>query len=486
MKTTKKILAALLVVMMLAMMIPFSASAATTIPAGPYTATLKVSSDNDGYSISVYKIADVDTTTGAYTYASWLTDDIKSTLGAKVNDNGVNSATLLSQCEAVDVKNVATEATHTFDSDTDATKNEYTFSTATAGIFYVKVSGTPDGVSVKKSGGAILSLPYYVKNTNSWETSQNNVTLKVEDGSVTVGKKIVGGDISDSETTANIGDTITFELTASVTGSKEQPLTEYTIHDKMSVGLDTPAVTSVKVDDKTLTENTDYTVNATDLTDIKISLTEGYLNAAKAEEDNGFYSASNVVVTLTAKLNSNAVIGKNTIDSVNNTDNNNKNSDSLTYTNSYGQQNVPGDTVRVYTFDLKVVKVDANNTETKLAGATFTLYDADGNEKAVVADTDNDGLVTFTGLKAGTYTVKETVAPAGYNINSSDFVVTISTSGVITYGNDTITKLTVADTPIVLPQTGGMGTMVFTIVGASLIVCAGVLFIVARKKKSAK
>lgn len=285
MKTTKKILAALLVVMMLAMMIPFSASAATTIPDGPYTATLKVSSDNDGYSISIYKIADVDTTTGAYTYASWLTDDIKSTLGAKVNDNGVNSVTLLSQCEAVDVKNVATEATHTFDSDTDATKNEYTFSTATAGIFYVKVSGTPDGVSVKKSGGAILSLPYYVKNTNSWETSQNNVTLKVEDGSVTVGKKIVGGDISDSETTANIGDTITFELTASVTGSKEQPLTEYTIHDKMSVGLDTPAVTSVKVDDKTLTENTDYTVNATDLTDIKISLTEGYLNAAKAEED---------------------------------------------------------------------------------------------------------------------------------------------------------------------------------------------------------
>lgn len=477
MKTTKKILAALLVVMMLAMMIPFSASAATTIPDGPYKATLKVSSDNDGYSISIYKIADVNTTTGAYKYASWLTDDIKSTLGAKVNDNGVNSVTLLSQCEAVDVKNVATEATHTFDSKTDATKNEYTFSTATAGIFYVKVSGTPDGVSVKKSGGAILSLPYYVKKTNSWETSQNNVTLKVEDGSVTVGKKIVGGDISDSETTANIGDTITFELTASVTGSKEQPLTEYTIHDTMSVGLDTPAVTSVKVDDNTLTLDKDYTVDTTDLTDIKISLTPDYLAAAKAEVDNGFYSASNVVVTLTARLNSNAKIG---------TSEGNTNSDKLTYTNTYGPQTVNGPTVKVYTFDLKVVKVDANNEETKLAGATFTLYDADGNEKAVVADTDNDGLVTFTGLKAGTYTVKETVAPAGYNINSSDFVVTISTSGVITYGNDTITELTVADTPIVLPQTGGMGTMVFTIVGASLIVCAGVLFIVARKKKSAK
>lgn len=467
MKTTKKILAALLVVIMLAMMIPFSASAAES-----YSVTITGKKD---YTIDVYKIATVNTETGAYTDCL---DAVKTILGTKASADGVNSEELLAACESA-----TSLGTSVYNVKFDETATT-TFTTETAGIYYIKVTGTPESVSVKEAGGAVVSLPYYDASAKKWVSPTSALELKLKDGDVNVDKKIVTADNNKvTSTTANIGDTITFELTASVTGSKEQPLTEYTIHDKMSVGLDTPAVTSVKVDDKTLTENTDYTVNATDLTDIKISLTEGYLNAAKAEEDNGFYSASNVVVTLTARLNSNAKIG---------TSEGNTNSDRLTYTNTYGPQTVNGPTVKVYTFELTVLKVDA---ATKAAitdkSAAFTVYTDSAcqnvHANGAEAKTNDEGKVTFTGFAAGTYYIKETVAPTGYSLNSTVFTVVISDSGVITYdGNSSVAYLTVEDTPIVLPQTGGMGTMVFTIVGASLIVCAGVLFIVARKKKSAK
>ncbi|MEE1318749.1 MAG: SpaH/EbpB family LPXTG-anchored major pilin [Ruminococcus sp.] len=465
MKTTKKIFAALLVVMMLVMMIPFSASAATE-----YSVAIN---GKKGYTIDVYKIATVDIVSGAY--SDYLSDDIKTILGTKASANGVDSEALLAECEATAVstslKNVKFDETAT-------TK----FTTTTPGIYYIKVTGTPAGTSVKKTGGAVVSIPNYDATSKTWVTPTSALNLKIEDGTVGVHKTIVEGTNRVSSTTANIGDTITFELTASVTGSKEQPLSEYTIHDTMSAGLCDPAVESVYVDNKKLTANTDYTVNATDLSDIKIALTESYLNAAKADNDNGFYSASNVVVTLTAKLDTDAVIAGD----------GNTNSDGLTYTNTYGQQTVPGDTVRVYTFELNVLKVDATTKEAitdKTAG--FTVYTdedcttvaANGKE----AKTGTDGKVKFTGFKAGTYYVKETTAPAGYSLNSTVFTVNISTTGVVTYdGDNTVSYLTVEDTPIVLPATGGMGTMVFTIVGASLIVCAGVLFIVARRKKASK
>ena len=467
MKTTKKILAALLVVIMLAMMIPFSVSAAES-----YSVTITGKKD---YTIDVYKIATVNTETGAYTDCL---DAVKTILGTKASADGVNSEELLAACESA-----TSLGTSVYNVKFDETATT-TFTTETAGIYYIKVTGTPESVSVKEAGGAVVSLPYYDASAKKWVSPTSALELKLKDGDVNVDKKIVTADNNKvTSTTANIGDTITFELTASVTGSKEQPLTEYTIHDTMSDGLDNPVVTSVKVDDKTLTENTDYTVNATDLTDIKISLTEGYLNAAKAEEDNGFYSASNVVVTLTARLNSNAKIG---------TSEGNTNSDRLTYTNTYGPQTVNGPTVKVYTFELTVLKVDA---ATKAAitdkSAAFTVYTDSAcqnvHANGAEAKTNDEGKVTFTGFAAGTYYIKETVAPTGYSLNSTVFTVVISDSGVITYdGNSSVAYLTVEDTPIVLPQTGGMGTMVFTIVGASLIVCAGVLFIVARKKKSAK
>lgn len=467
MKTTKKIFAAVLAVMMIALMIPFSASAATS---DAYNAFIK---GKNGFTVNVYKVAKINTTTGEYTEIQGGTA-VATALKTWKNASGNDSKALLAACESATFTDADSKGDHTFASDEDV----YNFGTNEAGVYYVKVTGQPAETSVKKKGGALFALPEGTKTTQG--SAEAPIELKINTGAVEVSKEIVGGDIDTKHTTASAGDTVTFKLTASVTGSKEVPLTEYTIHDNLSGSFDTPAVTEVKVDNTKLSTS-DYTVDASSQSDIKISLSESYLKAAK-EGTNDFYASSDVVVTLTAILKDTAVSG--------NTTTANSNSDSLTYTNVYGKASKQGDTVYVYTFDLPVFKYDGTtDNKTGLGNATFELKTKEGT-LIDTKTTDSSGNVTFAKLAAGTYKVKETVAPAGYNLNSSEYTVVISTTGVITVtvdGNSsTVNQVEVPDYPVTVPSTGGMGTMMFYVGGAALIACAGVLLFVLKRKKAAK
>lgn len=467
MKTTKKIFAAVLAVMMIALMIPFSASAATS---DAYNAFIK---GKNGFTVNVYKVAKINTTTGEYTEIQGGTA-VATALKTWKNASGNDSKALLAACESATFTDADSKGDHTFASDEDV----YNFGTNEAGVYYVKVTGQPAETSVKKKGGALFALPEGTKTTQG--SAEAPIELKINTGAVEVSKEIVGGDIDTKSTTASAGDTVTFKLTASVTGSKEVPLTEYTIHDNLSGSFDTPAVTEVKVDNTKLSTS-DYTVDASSQSDIKISLSESYLKAAK-EGTNNFYASSDVVVTLTAILKDTAVSG--------NTTTANSNSDRLTYTNTYGQTEKSGETVYVYTFDLPVFKYDGTtDNKTGLGNATFELKTKEGT-LIDTKTTDSSGNVTFAKLAAGTYKVKETVAPAGYNLNSSEYTVVISTTGVITVtvdGNSsTVNQVEVPDYPVTVPSTGGMGTMMFYVGGAALIACAGVLLFVLKRKKAAK
>lgn len=472
MKTTKKIFAAVLAVMMIALMIPFSASAATS---DAYNAFIK---GKNGFKVNVYKVATINTTTGEYTEIQGGTA-VATALKTWKNASGNDSKALLEACENATFAD--SKGDHTFASDEDV----YNFGTDEAGVYYVKVTGQPAETSVKKKGGALFALPEGTKTTQG--SAEAPIALKINTGEVTVSKEIVGADIDTKHTTASAGDTVTFKLTASVTGSKEVPLTEYTIHDNLSDSFRDPAVTEVMVGSTKLQEGTDYTVDKTNLLDIQISLTSDYLaNAKKAEGEEGsndFYASSDVVVTLTAILKDTAASGYNTTD--------NSNSDSLTYTNTYGQTSKPGDdTVYVYTFDLPVFKYDGTTTDkTGLGNATFELKTKEGT-LIDTKTTDSSGNVTFAKLAAGTYTVQETKAPSGYNLNSSEYTVVISTTGVITVsvdGNSSeVNQVEVPDYPVTVPSTGGMGTMMFYVGGAALIACAGVLLFVLKRKKAAK
>lgn len=453
MKTTKKIFAAFIAVMMIALMIPFSASAATT-----YSASL---TGKAGYTVSVYKVASLDVASGQYT----------SSITAIQNElnkvEGADNKNVLKACDAAAVSTPVT--TKTF-SASDVTLD---FSTTEPGVYYFKWTGTPAGVDSKIISNSVISLPYY-KEGNWVNSYTGTISAKVEDSTPTVNKKIENSDIDNSNTTAAIGSDVTFTLTADTVGSSTEKAKMYKLTDTMSEGLTYKEVKEVKVG-TTVVSTDDYKVTQTGQT-VDIEFTSSYLSNG----DSAFYKADKVYVTYVATVNTAALI------SIAGELKPNTNHVDLHYTNNMNvTSDITGNTVNVYTFTLNVGKVDGN-TKAPLAGATFKLT-SDTDTTGTTLTTGEDGSVTFTGLKAGKYYVEETVAPEGYNINSKKFEITISTQGIVTGDNVTDNKLVVSDFPLSVPQTGGAGTVMFTVGGIALIACAGVLFfVVMRKKKTSK
>jgi fimbrial isopeptide formation D2 family protein/LPXTG-motif cell wall-anchored protein len=158
---------------------------------------------------------------------------------------------------------------------------------------------------------------------------------------------------------------------------------------------------------------------------------------------------------------------------------------------------VPPDTTEQHTYGLVFEKVDDKNAP--LANAVFALYDEAG-ENAI---TQNGTALTFTtevedghayvwwdGLEAGTYTIKETAAPAGY-VPCADFTMTVSSTVSTkdnpatkdkTETNFTDDKIQAENKPgASLPSTGGIGTTIFYILGGLLIVGAAIILVARRK-----
>lgn len=460
MKTTKKIFAAFIAVMMIALMIPFSASAATT-----YSASL---TGKAGYTVSVYKVARLDVVSGQYTSSiTAIQDELNKVEGA-------DNKNVLKACDAAAVSTPVT--TKTF-SASDVTLD---FSTTEPGVYYFKWTGTPAGVDSKIISNSVISLPYYKegkegKDSNWVNSYTGTISAKVEDSTPTVSKKIENSDIDDSNTTAAIGSDVTFTLTADTVGSSTEKAKMYKLTDTMSAGLTYKEVKEVKVG-TTVVSTDDYKVTQTGQT-VDIEFTSSYLN----NDTSAFYTADKVSVTYVATVNTAALI------SIAGELKPNTNHVDLHYTNNMDvDSDITGNTVNVYTLTLNVGKVDGNNTTKTLPNATFKLT-SDTDTTGTTLTTGEDGSVTFTGLKAGKYYVEETVAPEGYNINSKKFEITISTQGIVTGDNVTDNKLVVTDFPLSVPQTGGAGTVMFTVGGIALIACAGVLFfVVMRKKKTSK
>lgn len=164
--------------------------------------------------------------------------------------------------------------------------------------------------------------------------------------------------------------------------------------------------------------------------------------------------------------------------------------------------------MNVFSFNIVIDKYATGNESTKLEGAKFVLknnegkyYKYDANAKAVtwVADksaatevtTDDKGVARFDGLQAGTYRLEETVAPAGYNQLTKDITIVLNKDGSATIDGDASTpeadrSLTAGvanSTGTMLPETGGIGTVIFVALGALAVICAGV-FLVTNKRMS--
>ena len=320
-----------------------------------------------------------------------------------------------------------------------------------------------------------------------------------------------------------IGDTVTYQLT-----SKVPDMTGYTSYtfkftDTLSKGLDLKAILSVKVGSTELkagkTGAITYALSYDKTTRILTVTLNDFYNSYKGRE------GETITVVYTATLNKDAVIGMNP----------NTNKAVVEYSNdpkSDGTGKSEPSIVDVHTFDFTIYKYylkDQNNKEDKtaLAKAEFELYK--GNTEGTAADeqakvnivdegngvyrqatadeakaadftsakivSDADGKVLVKGLEAGTYYLRETKAPEGYNKLLSDIKVVIeanydTTTGKLTnytvtytYNGNPITvtntdKLTSPEVPVEnktgaqLPSTGSKGALMVTLAG---IVLFGVL-----------
>lgn len=127
----------------------------------------------------------------------------------------------------------------------------------------------------------------------------------------------------------------------------------------------------------------------------------------------------------------------------------------------------------------------ANQTKNK-AEYTVTSWE-DTQANATVMKTDTNGNIVVKGLDDSTiemtYEFKETKAPEGYSINTTNANVKWDTEGAGTAAATRAGSASMTDTKLnALPSTGGIGTTIFTIAGCLIMIAAAGLFFASRKK----
>lgn len=139
---------------------------------------------------------------------------------------------------------------------------------------------------------------------------------------------------------------------------------------------------------------------------------------------------------------------------------------------------------------IRVVKVDSAKTDYLLSGAVFQVcVDKDGEEETKdcpavgTITTGSDGTGSLNDLKIQNYVLFETAAPAGYTFDP-DKAYPVKLTETDRYVSKEIPN-TKTNVPT-LPLTGADGQLLMTIGGVALVLLAGGVFLVARKKRSEK
>ncbi|MCC8122493.1 MAG: SpaH/EbpB family LPXTG-anchored major pilin [Oscillospiraceae bacterium] len=344
--------------------------------------------------------------------------------------------------------------------------------------------------------------------------SDQGVTFDPKQNVPTVTKEVQEGEDWGNVADYEIGDDVYFRLTGTVSSYFDAYSTYYyQFEDTMSAGLsfnNDVTVTVSTTDSSGVTTDTVISEDATGATNYTVvydsvanSFTVTFADLNELYDDLGdqvLVDASTVIVIeFTAELTEDAVLY----------DDANTNEVTLTYSNDPDDSSDYGtddDDVLVYTYELQINKVDADDTTLGIQGAVFSLYRDAACTDAVIENmtSDADGYLSFQGLDAGTYYLKEITAPAGYNLLADAIEITIThtlnTAGddydtvTFTHSGGTVLEegstgvynlLTVANNKgIELPSTGGMGTTIFTIVGIVVIAGAAGAYVVIRRRRA--
>ncbi|MCO4472285.1 cell wall anchored protein (LPXTG motif) [Streptococcus infantarius subsp. infantarius] len=366
---------------------------------------------------------------------------------------------------------------------------------------------------------------YLVKDKDGSQDSKNGAytrfmlqvtgaeSVEVKNDVPTVQKKVKENSNSEWQDAADydMGDTVPFQLTAELPKKRVDDYNHYYVEftDTLSAGLTFKEITKVTADGTTLTKD-QYQVTTTEKdgkTVLSIVITDVKAVANITQEEN------KVVVEYNATLNDKAVLGSA----------GNPNSVELTYSNNPNATGdgtskpadtgkTPKDTVKVFTYQTIINKLNENKEALK--GAEFTLVkkNKDGSTKNVDVVKNAEGTsFTFKGLDAGNYVLEETKTPDGYNtikpikftinakydVESADpqltELLTNVTSGDVksddfksNLSDGSLTVGIVNRKGSLLPSTGGMGTTILYVIGSILVLVAAVLLITKKRMDAAK
>ena len=368
-----------------------------------------------------------------------------------------------------------------------------------------------------KEGGLTIAKKYDVPSLDKDITKVNNTAVEVEAADV------------------NIGDTVQYTLTGTLPSNYADYETyKYVFHDTISKGqaVDFDSF-KVTLDTASGTDITSLFTNSLTADTDGSAATTFTLTCANLKTNTNITATSKIIVTYTATLTADAVIGSA----------GNSNTGKLEYSNNPNQtgdgtpttSETPEDGNLVFTYDLNPTKVDGENNSTTLPNAQFVLKATSGDHNGKYAQIDaatkkltgwldtkptaldtvpttgntgvlvsgSDGQFEVYGLDSGTYELEEIKAPKGYNILTEAIPLTITAEvdGDETTGPklDSLT-ITVDDVvsedlkatgilPVtiennsgsVLPSTGGIGTTMFYVIGAILVLGAGIVMVSKRR-----
>lgn len=503
MKSIKRIIALLLTAVMTMTM---SVTAFAANPSCSLTVNVNDGQDLQGQTINLYKLFDVTTSQSGETknYAYTVNDTYKKTLATTLGASADATNEVL-------VKKV---------SDLEQTPgavqkfaNDFTATALTEKLGATETSGK---IGTSKNSFEFNSLKpgyYLVYVTGGKEIQSSLVTVDGTTDKVNLKTTAPSIEKTANKTSVNIGDVVTYTVAGSVPDTTGYSEYVYKINDTLSKGLDfvknangdaldnaNEVNVTVAFGEGTTDEGTAPTIATLDTTKKTMSLDlSAWVRANQKNKGKKF------TVTYYAKVNNKAVVEE-------------KNKAELVYGNN------PSDTtttkpseVKTPTYYLNINKY-AKNDNKKLAGAKFKLYKDSVDENNVIKVTGSEGNYVVdpasttkefvsvdsitsegynlhvNGLAAGTYYLVETEAPAGYNKLTDSIKVEIKKStnedvnAWTLFNNDKNVDDKIIDvensTGSILPSTGGMGTIAFTVVAALLVLGVAVSFIRDRKREN--
>lgn len=362
-----------------------------------------------------------------------------------------------------------------------------------------------DSTTVKNITTNPLKLGHYLVSSSagsliSIDTNNPNKNIQEKNGVPTITKNVStdhGTTYSAKKNSVNAGDTVGYQTTITFKpGAKN-----YKLHDTMDSKLEFQVIHDAHTNlsnSFNINKYIELNKTPTDGCTFEVTFKDVFYTDFRDKIDNNELKSLTISYHSIFKEENGSYI-----------DQPMKNTTHLTYGDNDTESNT--DETETYTFGVPVLKyTEENGVRKTLANAQFNLYkesvDNEENKLKFTYDPANEyyrltksesgdstmisngtKAFTITGLEAGTYYLKETKAPNGYNTLTSPIKIEIKqkddgTQQILMDTKEVKTVKVLNNKGSLLPSTGGMGTTLIYLIGGALVLGSG--FVLMNKKRA--